>query len=153
MTTHNGSRRKGTTAQGQMLFEWLIRRIKDDKQDLIDKLKDKLYFCPNGCIEWTGPRLRSGYGVVSYWVGVESLRAKGIVAKRGTARNFLAHHLFWTLYHCEKVDPKMEIDHLCNNAWCVNPEHMEEVTREENIARRTVRAKEKTGDAGDDIPF
>jgi hypothetical protein len=29
----------------------------------------------------------------------------------------------------------MEIDHLCRNRGCVNPEHLEPVTRQENIRR------------------
>lgn len=29
----------------------------------------------------------------------------------------------------------MDLDHLCRNRWCVNPDHLELVTRRENLAR------------------
>jgi len=29
----------------------------------------------------------------------------------------------------------LDLDHLCRNRWCVNPEHVEPVTRRENLIR------------------
>lgn len=49
-------------------------------------------------------------------------------------RPLLAHRFSYE-YFIEKIKPKMTIDHLCKNKLCVNPNHLEEVTRQENIKR------------------
>ena len=33
------------------------------------------------------------------------------------------------------IAPKMTLDHLCRNVWCINPDHMEEVSLPENAKR------------------
>lgn len=33
------------------------------------------------------------------------------------------------------VDASLDLDHLCRNRWCVNPAHLEPVTRGENVLR------------------
>lgn len=34
-----------------------------------------------------------------------------------------------------QVPPEMELDHLCKNRGCVNPDHLEPVTHTENMRR------------------
>ncbi|MCA1806377.1 MAG: HNH endonuclease [Actinobacteria bacterium] len=41
------------------------------------------------------------------------------------------------------VPGKKQIDHICNNRMCVNPDHLEMVTHKENQRRRDLRKKEK----------
>ena len=41
------------------------------------------------------------------------------------------------------VPGKKQIDHLCNNRMCVNPDHLEMVTHKENQRRRDARKREK----------
>jgi len=41
------------------------------------------------------------------------------------------------------VPGKKQIDHLCNNRMCVNPDHLEMVTHKENQRRRDARNQEK----------
>lgn len=47
----------------------------------------------------------------------------------------------WLLYRhnwIEKNGPVpegMELDHLCRNRWCINPDHLEPVTHAENVRR------------------
>ena len=73
----------------------------------------------NGCWLWTGPvDKKTGYG-------------------RHGSRT--AHSLVFEVFR-GKPAPGMELDHTCRNRRCVNPDHLEPVTRAENV-RRAARAK------------
>lgn len=70
----------------------------------------------DGCWEWQG-FLHSGYG---------HIKVHGKV--------ILAHRVSYEL-HRGLIPTGMEIDHLCRNRRCVNPDHLEVVTRRENWQR------------------
>jgi len=75
-----------------------------------------------GCWIWNGALDRDGYGRTVY--GFKQ-----------------AHRVMYE----EQVGPipeGMEIDHLCNVRSCVNPEHLEAVTRGENERRKNERRRE-----------
>ena len=76
----------------------------------------------DGCWCWAGPIQNKGYGYVS-----EKLPT-GEWVKR------LVHRLMFVWYVGE-IPAGMELDHLCRNRRCVNPSHLEPVTRRENIRR------------------
>lgn len=61
----------------------------------------------------------------------------GSINKRHTPSGQTVAHR--AVYSLTREVPKkgMDLDHLCRNTMCVNPEHLEEVTRAEN-ARRSV---------------
>ena len=44
-------------------------------------------------------------------------------------------HKFAYEHYKESVPEGLELDHLCRNRWCCNPEHMEVVTHTENVRR------------------
>lgn len=62
---------------------------------------------PNSCWEWFGGVNSAGYG---------------------------PHKRFYERF-AGPVPPGLELDHLCRNKLCVNPEHLEPVTHLENIRR------------------
>jgi len=72
----------------------------------------------SGCWIWkTGTNGKNGYGM--FFDG---------------ARKVCAHRFSWELYR-GPIPVGMEVDHLCKTRLCVNPDHMEVVTRAENIRR------------------
>lgn len=73
---------------------------------------------PNsGCMLWTATVNPGGYGAVNF---------------HGVTRN--AHRVAYMLVH--GYDPiGKDIDHLCRVRCCVNPAHLEAVTRSENLRR------------------
>lgn len=77
------------------------------------------------CWIWEGSTNgKGGYGVMSLPPAHRS----------GKADKEYAHRLMYT-WRVGEIPPGMEIDHLCRNRLCVNPAHLEAVTRRENQAR------------------
>lgn len=72
------------------------------------------------CWEWRGAKT-NGYGVINRGGG-------------GDAGNEQAHRAVWQMLVGEIKDD-LQLDHLCRNRGCVNPDHLEPVTAEENKRR------------------
>lgn len=80
----------------------------------------------DSCWLWTGAPNGSGYG---------TFKAAG-------ANPIMAHRYSYELAG-NKLTPGMTIDHLCRVRLCVRPDHLEEVTYDENLRR----AREANSDA------
>ncbi len=72
----------------------------------------------NGCWFWIGTKDRLGYGLL----------------KRDGRRHLRAHRVVYELLR-EPIAPGLEIDHLCRNTSCVNPDHLEPVSHAVNMQR------------------
>ena len=75
-----------------------------------------------GCWNWQGRISRNGYGRVL------------IDGKEVAAHRFVYQAMI------ESVGAQTQLDHLCVNRRCVNPDHLQKVSPRENYRRRDERA-------------
>lgn len=69
------------------------------------------------CWDWIGHRSPSGHAT-KWWKG----------------RKYTAHAYMWIKLR-GPIPEGLELDHLCRNPGCVNPDHLEPVTHVENVRR------------------
>lgn len=74
-----------------------------------------------GCWQWTA----STSNKRDKWV-------YGLISVRGALQ--MAHRVMYELAR-GPVPDGLELDHVCRNTRCINPDHLEAVTHKENIAR------------------
>lgn len=79
-----------------------------------------------GCWEWRGYADRNGYGRI-----YDPTRPNG-------KKTQWAHRVFFER-HNGPIPDGHDIDHVCQNTICVNPAHLEAVTRAEHVARTMQR--------------
>lgn len=94
----------------------------------------KIAFKSTGCWEWIGatgfhPKYRQHrYGQFVVWT-------PGMPTRR-ECRKMTSAHRFAYEATFGPIAKEIDVDHLCNNKLCVNPEHLEAVTHQENCRRR-----------------
>lgn len=71
-----------------------------------------------GCWNWTGADNGTGYGVFQWDDGQRYV-----------------HRISYEMHH-GKIPEGLELDHKCRVRNCVNPDHLEPVTRKENCRRK-----------------
>lgn len=84
--------------------------------DPIERLLDKICIREE-CWIWTGTINNRGYGCTS-------LKGKAIYAHRVSYE-----------FYVGPIPDGLELDHLCRNPPCINPDHLEAVTHAENMRR------------------
>ena len=70
------------------------------------------------------------------WIWIGGLRDKkdGYGGTDWNGQTWRTHRLVYTLL-CKEVSDELDIDHVCRNRICCNPDHLEPVTRKINIHR------------------
>lgn len=79
----------------------------------------------SGCWEWLGHIDRNGYG-------------KAYDPERPAGRRVDWAHRVSYRHHKGEIPNRHELDHVCENTRCINPDHLEPVTKAEH-ARRTMQ--------------
>jgi hypothetical protein len=88
-------------------------------QPLYDRLFGKVDSSdPDACWIWTGRLDRYGYGKINMRLGTTST----------------AHRMAYFMVKGDIPDG-LQLDHLCRNRACVNPDHLEPVTNRVNVLR------------------
>ncbi len=82
-------------------------------------LRRVLVLVESGCWHWTGSLKTNGYGQINIGAGLSPASVH-----RVTYEEFVG-----------PVPDGLELDHLCRNRACCNPDHLEPVTRADNVAR------------------
>lgn len=88
----------------------------------IDRIYSRIYPEPNsGCWIWAGAHDKKGYGNARFPVnGVNKVQN--------------VHRIVYVIEKGE-IPKGYDLDHLCRNPACVNPDHLEVVNRSENVKR------------------
>jgi len=86
---------------------------------MLERFADKIECGPeiDSCWEWIGAKNDKGYG--SFWLGNINIKS---------------HRFSYELYK-GKIPEGLQIDHLCRNKSCCNPDHLEAVTARINTLR------------------
>lgn len=91
--------------------------------DIKIRIKNKIIILENGCWEWNTSKQKDGYGTIG---------------KNGKC--YLAHRISYELFKGE-IPKGLELDHVCRNRSCINPDHLEPVTHKLNMERSSTAVK------------
>jgi hypothetical protein len=86
------------------------------RADIMSRFWTKVRITP-ACWEWTAATNSEGYGVIN---------------KGGNAGGIAYTHRLSYEYHHGPIPAGYDVDHVCHNTRCVNPEHLRATTRKQN---------------------
>lgn len=102
---------------------WILNRAE------LARLQRLIKTTEEGCWEWQGTETSNGYGK---W------------AKASGAQVRAVHRITWEHYRNQEIPEGHQLDHLCRNRKCCNPDHLEPVTPSENTKRQDHYERRKT---------
>lgn len=102
-----------------------IRRGKElsplkTQETLQERIERKSIRNDSGCLVWTGHVDTAGY---------PNIKWKNI--------NYLVHRIYYKIL-VENIERHDTLDHICRNKLCIEPTHLEPVSRSENIKRMQI---------------
>lgn len=117
------NRRDGSPFQPQ------VQRKRFRRQSVAQRLENYIMPEPNtGCWLWTGPVDHNGYGFIN--INYHHVRA---------------HRAVYEVLGGKTIPIGLSLDHLCRQPSCVNPDHLEPVTHQENMARSRGKEGRRSG--------
>lgn len=93
----------------------------------MSKVELKTFGRDAGCWVWLGAR-RHDKRAASTPYGTFNLAGY-------QGRKVHAHRVSYAIFNDGGVPEGMDVDHICLNHWCVNPDHLRIMSREDNVAR------------------
>lgn len=93
---------------------------------LPERIRSKIKIQENGCWEWIASKTGSGYGHLQWDKKFQQ-----------------AHRVVYEIL-VGSIPYGLDLDHLCRIRSCVNPSHLEPVTRRENLRRNPNSNETKT---------
>ena len=108
-------------SRGELPNSWSRRQRQG--RPFHEKLEHGKRVSDDGCWEWAGALSDHGYGRMP--------------ASRG---RYVSVHRESYKIHCGEIPNGLDVDHLCRNRKCFNPDHLELVTRKENVRRGALPA-------------
>lgn len=126
---------RATSLSSAPLIAWSFRKMfYERREDILAKIASRLSIIDLGyqingksspCRIWQGPTSGNGRG--------------GGYARMCLNNTTVAVHIVVFTHYFGYIPPKKQIDHLCNNRLCCNPDHLEMVTHKTNQKRRAAR--------------
>lgn len=87
---------------------------------LKDRIESKIEKNKNGCLIWIGHVDTAGYPNIKF-----------------QGKNYLVHRSYYKIM-VEDIQKHDTLDHLCRNKLCINPDHLQPVSRSENVKRMQI---------------
>ena len=85
-----------------------------------ERIESKISIDSNGCMVWSGHTDTGGYPNIKY-----------------QGKNYLVHRAYYKIFNGE-IPAHDTLDHLCRNKLCINLNHLQPVSRSENIKRMQI---------------
>lgn len=94
------------------------------RPDALTRFKQKCSPHESGCVLWNGWKDKDGYGMFNL-----------------NRRDIRATHASLFLFRAEAVPNGMQVNHSCDNAECVNPDHLTVGTQKQNMIEMVSRGR------------